>query len=161
MRLVTCKFFCQDNYSKCYYLLQSLHGTADKHRGISKLMQEIRKKFYSPSIATYVRNWFRECEMWTKKLNIYTGTLSELIDILEGDLGKKDLMQFDLITELPPTGCYGIFITATDVFSKYAFVYPVSFPRAVETAKVNSNIMISYPYLPTLIKADKGSALSS
>ena len=33
-------------------LLQSLHGTAGKHPGISKTMQEIRQKYYSSSIAT-------------------------------------------------------------------------------------------------------------
>ena len=38
-------------------LLQSLHGTARKHPGISKIKQETRLKYYFPSIATYVRNW--------------------------------------------------------------------------------------------------------
>ena len=33
-------------------LLQSLHGTTGKHLGISEIMQEIRKKYYFPSIAT-------------------------------------------------------------------------------------------------------------
>ena len=44
-------------------LLQSLHGTAGKHPGISKMMQEIRQKNYFPSIAPYVRNWVRDCEI--------------------------------------------------------------------------------------------------
>ena len=44
-------------------LLQSLHGTAGKHPGISKMMQEIRQKYYFPSIATYVRSWVRDCEI--------------------------------------------------------------------------------------------------
>ena len=35
-------------------LLKSLHGTAGKHPGISKKMQEIREKYYFPSIATYL-----------------------------------------------------------------------------------------------------------
>ena len=43
-------------------LLQSLHGTAGKHPGISKMMQEIRQKYCFPSIATYVRNWVHDCE---------------------------------------------------------------------------------------------------
>ena len=43
-------------------LLQSLHGTAAKHPGISKMMQDIRQKYYFPSIATYVRNWVRDCK---------------------------------------------------------------------------------------------------
>ena len=49
-------------------LLQSLHGTAGKHPGISKMMQEIRQKYYFPSIATYVRNCVRDCEI-TFKIN--------------------------------------------------------------------------------------------
>ena len=44
-------------------LLQSLHGTAGKHPGTSKMMQEIRQKYYFPSIATYVINWVRDCEI--------------------------------------------------------------------------------------------------
>ena len=44
-------------------LLQSLHGTAGKHPGFSKMMQEIRQKYYFPSIATLVRNWVRDCEI--------------------------------------------------------------------------------------------------
>ena len=44
-------------------LLQSLHGTAGKHPGISKMMQEIRRKYYLPSIATCVRNWVRDSEI--------------------------------------------------------------------------------------------------
>ena len=44
-------------------LLQSLHGTAGELTGISKMMQEIRQKYYFPSIAIYVRNWVRGCEI--------------------------------------------------------------------------------------------------
>ena len=39
-------------------LLQSLHGLAGKHPGFSKMMQEIRQKYYFPSIATYVKTGF-------------------------------------------------------------------------------------------------------
>ena len=44
-------------------LIQSLHGTAGKHRRISKMMQEIRQKYYFPSIPPYVRNCARDCEI--------------------------------------------------------------------------------------------------
>ena len=53
-------------------LLQSLHGTAGKHPEISKMMQEIRQKYYFPSIATYVRNWFRDCEICIQDKRINT-----------------------------------------------------------------------------------------
>ena len=44
-------------------LPQSLHGTAGKHPRISQMMQEIWQKYYFPSIATYVRDWVRDCEI--------------------------------------------------------------------------------------------------
>ena len=86
-------------------LLQPLHGTAGKHPGISKMMQEIREKYYFPSRATYVRNLVRDCELCIqdKRINI-TRITPEMIHIPEWDLGPKDLMQTDLLPELPPRG---------------------------------------------------------
>ena len=138
-------------------LLQSLHGTAGKHPGISKLMQEICQKYYFLSIATYVRNWVRDCEtcIQDKRIN-NTRITPELIHIPEWDLGPEDLKQFDFLPELPPSGGYENIITAKDVFSRYAFVYPVSNPTAVNTAKVIIDIMTRHAYLTTLIITDKG-----
>ena len=111
-------------------LMQSLHRTAGKHPGISKLMQEIRKKYYFLSIGTYVRNWVRDCEICIQdKRTNNTRMTPELIHIPEWDFGPEDLMQIDLLPELPPSGGYEHIITAMDVFSSYAFAYPVSNPR--------------------------------
>ena len=142
-------------------LLQSLHGTAGKHPGISKMMQEIRQKYYFPSIATYVRNWVRDCEkcIQDKRIN-NTRITPELIQIPEWDLRPEDLMQIDLLPELPPSGGYENIITAIDVFSRYTFAYPVSNPTAVNTAKVIID-MTRHAYLPTLIITDKGSVFVS
>ena len=38
-------------------LLQSLHGTAHKHPGISKMLQEIRQRYYCPSMAKHAKKW--------------------------------------------------------------------------------------------------------
>ena len=143
-------------------LLQSLHGTAGKHPGISKMMQEIRQKYYFPSIAPYVRNWVRDCEICIhdKRIN-NTRITPELIHIPEWDLGPEDLMQIDILPELPPSGGYENIITAIDVFSRYAFAYPVSNPTAVNTAKVIIDIMTRHAYLPTLIITDKGGVFVS
>ena len=37
-------------------LLQSLHGTANKHPGVSKMLHEIRQKYYYPGVAKSVKN---------------------------------------------------------------------------------------------------------
>ena len=57
-------------------LLQSLQGTVSKHPGISKTMQEIRKKYYIPSIAFYVRNWVRDCEIYIQDKRINNTTIT-------------------------------------------------------------------------------------
>ena len=70
-------------------------------------------------------------------------------------------MQIDFLPELPPSGGYEIIITAIDVFSRYAFAYPVSNPTAVNTAKVIIDTMTRHAYLPTLIITDEGSVFVS
>ena len=60
-------------------------------------------------------------------------------------------MQIDLLPELLPSGGFENIITAIDVFSRYAFAYPVSNPTAVNTTKVIIDIMARHAYLPTLI----------
>ena len=122
-------------------LQQSLHGTAGKHPGISKMMQEVRQKYYFLSIATYVKNWVRDCEICIQDKRINNTRITpELIHIPEWDLGPEDLMKIDILPDLAPSGCYEIIITAIDVFSRYAFVYPVFNPTAVKTAKVTIDI---------------------
>ena len=111
-------------------LPQSLHGTAGKHPSISKMMREIRQKYYFPSIATYVRNCVRHCEIsiQDKRIN-NTRITPKSIQILECDVGPEDLMQIDLLPELPPSGGFENIIRAIYVFSRYASAYPVSNPR--------------------------------
>ena len=38
-------------------LLQAIHGTAHRHPGIPKMLQEIRQKYYYPGIAKHVKKW--------------------------------------------------------------------------------------------------------
>ena len=143
-------------------LLQSLHGTAGKDQGTSKMMQEFRQKYYFPSIATYLRNWVRDFEICLEDKRINNSRLTpELIHIPEWDLRPEDFMQIDLLPELPPSEGYKNIITAIDVFSRYVFPYPLSNPTAVSKTKVIIDIKTRHAYLPTLIITDKGSVFVS
>ena len=120
------------------------------------MMHEIRQKKYFTSTATYVRNWVRDCEICIQDKRIKnTRNTPELIHIPEWDLRPEDLMQIDLLPELPPIRGYENIITAIDVFSRYAFAYPVSYPTSVNTANVVLDIMTRHTSLPTLIITDK------
>ena len=70
-------------------------------------------------------------------------------------------MQVNILPDLPPSGRYENIKKAIKVSSRYAFAFPVSNPKAVNTAKVIVNIMTGPAYLPTLIKIGKGSVFAS
>ena len=43
-------------------LLQSLHGTAQRHPGISNMLPEIRRKYYYHKKAKHVKKWVEGCQ---------------------------------------------------------------------------------------------------
>ena len=108
-------------------LLESLHGKANKHPGTSKMLIEIRQKYYYPGIAKIVKKWVQGCETCIKDKRIPNASITpELLNLPEWDLGPEDAMQIDLLPKLPPSGRYENIITAMDVFSRYLFAYPVT-----------------------------------
>ena len=70
-------------------------------------------------------------------------------------------MEIDLWPELPVSGGYENVFTAIDVFSRYAFAYPVANPTAVRTVKGVIDIMTRHAYVPTFIIIDERSVFLS
>ena len=69
-------------------LLESLHGKANKHPGISKMFIEIRQKYYYPGIAKIVKKWRQGCETCIKDKRIPNASITpELLNLPEWDLG--------------------------------------------------------------------------
>ena len=100
-------------------LLNSLHAEAAKHCGISKMMQEIRRKHYFPSNANHVREWVQQCQFCVQDKRFDNSQFTtKVISIPEWYLAPEDVMHIDLLRELPPSGGYENIITAIDVFSR-------------------------------------------
>ena len=143
-------------------LLQSLHGTANKHPGSSKMLHEIRQKYYYPGVAKIVKKWVQGCEICIKDKQIANASITpEILSLPDWDLGPEDALQIDLLPNLPPSGGYENIITALDVFSRYLFAYPVTDASAISTAKVLIDIMTRHTYLPTTPITEKGTAFTS
>ena len=143
-------------------LLQAIHGPAHRHPGISKMLQEIRQKYYYPGIAKYVKKWVEGCETCARDKRVPNNTITpELLNLPEWDLGPEDAMQIDLLPNLPTSGGYQTVMTAIDVFSRYLFAYPLIEATATNVAKVIIDIMTKHSYLPTTLITDKGSAFTS
>ena len=143
-------------------LLHALHGTAHKHPCISKMLQDIRQKYYYPGIAKHVKKWVERCETCARDKRVPNKTITpELLTLPEWDLGPEDTMQIDLLSNLPTSGGFQTVMTAIDVFSRYLFAYPLVEATASNTAKVLIDIMTKHTYLPTTLITDKGTAFTS
>ena len=143
-------------------LLHAIHGTAHRHPGISKMLQDIRQKYYYPGIAKHVKKWVEGCEICAKDKRVPNTVITpELLNLPEWDLGPEDAMQIDLLPILPTSGGYQTVMTAIVVFSRYLFAYPLNEATAANVAKVIIDIMTKRSYLPTTLITDKGSAFTS
>ena len=143
-------------------LLQSLHGTAHRHPGISKMLQEIRQRYYYPSMGKHVKKWVEGCEQCARDKRVPNATITpELLNLPEWDLGPEDAMQIDLLPNLLPSGGYENVLTAIDVFSRYLFAYPLTDASAINVTQALIDIMTKHSYLPTTLITDKGTAFTS
>ena len=143
-------------------LLQAIHGTAHRHPGISKMLQEIRQNYYYPGMAKHVKKWVEGCETCARDKRVPNNTITpELLNLPEWDLGPEDAMQIGLLPNLPTSGNYQTVMTVIEVFSKYLFAYPLIEATATNVAKVRIDIMTKHSYLPTTLITDKGSAFTS
>ena len=85
-------------------MIQSVHGTAHWHPGISKVLQEIRQKYYYPSILKFVKKRLERCHQCAKDKKAPNAAITpEILDLPERDLGPEDAMQIDLFPNLPPS----------------------------------------------------------
>ena len=143
-------------------LLQALHGHNSNHPGITKMIQETRQKYYYPCMAKYIKKWVSNCQICIQTKRINNDLLrTELLNCPEWDLGPEDILQMDILPNLPPSGGYDHIITAIDVFSRYLFAYPATRITATAVSKVIIDILCKHTYLPTTIITDLGTQFNA
>ena len=143
-------------------LLQALHGHNSNHPGITKTIQEVRQKYYYPCVAKYIKKWVTNCQTCIQTKRINNDLLRiELLKCPEWDLGPEDILQMDILPNLPPSGGYNHIITAIDVFSRYLFAYPVTRITATSVARLIMDILCKHTYLPTTLITDLGTQFNA
>ena len=126
------------------------------------MIQEARQKYYYPCMAKYIKKWVSNCQICIQTKRINNDLLrTELLNCPEWDLGPEDILQMDILPNLPPSGGYDHIITAIDVFSKYLFAYPVTRITATAVSRVIMDILCKHTYLPTTIITDLGTQFNA
>ena len=106
------------------------------------MLQEIRQRYYYPSMAKHVQKWVEGCEQCARDKRVPNATITpELLNLPERDLGPEDAMQIDLLPNLPPSGGYENLLKAIDVFSRYLFAFALT--------DASSIVVVEIPILAT------------
>ena len=139
-------------------LLKTMHGTSGKHPGITKMIQQCRAKYYYPDIANHIKQWVTNCQDCIKHKRINTRLIRpKMINPNEFSLGPEDILEIDILPNLPSSAGYQHIVTMIDVFSRYLFAYPVQNMSARTVGRCILDVMTRHAYLPTRIISDKGS----
>ena len=143
-------------------LLKAIHGQMGKHPGITKMIQECRSKYYYPGLAKKIRQWVMQCEECIKYKRINNSQIRpKMINNTEHVLGPEDILEIDILPNLPNSAGYQNIVTMIDVFSRYLFAYPTQNVTAKTIGRCIVDVMTRHAYLPTLILSDKGSQFRS
>ena len=148
-------------------LLKAIHGQMGKHPGITKMIQECRSKYYYPGLPKKIRQWVMQCEDCIKYTRINSSQIRpKMINNTEHVLGPEDILEIDILANLPNSAEYQNIVTMIDVFSRYLFAYRwIRYPTQNSTARTIGrcilDVMTRHAYLPTLILSDKGSQFRS
>ena len=80
-----------------------------------------------------------------------------MINNTEHVLGPEDILEIDILPNLPSSAGYQNIVTRIDVFSRYLFAYPTQNATARTIRRCIVDVMTRYAYLPTLIFSDNNS----
>ena len=143
-------------------LLTAIHGQMGKHPGITKMIRECRSTYYYPGLAKRIKQWVMQCEDCIKYKRINnTQIRPKMINNTEQVLGPEDILEIDILPNLPNSTGYQNIVTMIDVFSRYLFAYPTQNVTAKTIGRCIVDVMTRHAYLPTLILSDKGSQFRS
>ena len=143
-------------------LLKAIHGQTEKHPGITKMIQECRSKYYYPGLAKRIKQWVTQCEECIKYKRINNNQIRpKMINNTEHVLGPEDILEIDILPNLPNSAGYQNIVTMIDVFSRYLFAYPTQDATAKTIGRCIVDVMTRHAYLPMLILTDKGSQFRS
>ena len=106
----------------------------------------------SPNLAEKVQKFVNNCQDCIKAKPIKPISVTPPLEpIIDPCNGPEDVLEIDLVGELPRSNGYSHILTACDYFSRYLFAIPIRKP----------DIFTKHACVPMHIITDKGSAFTS
>ena len=132
------------------------------HPGVSKMLIELRKRYYVPYLTVHVQHYASNCLHCIKTKPVNVRSLKPpLENIYDTCNGPKVLLEIDLVGEFPKSNGFTHVLTACDYLSRYLFAIAV---KKLDTKSVVLDLIQIFTQHACVIKTiltDKGSAFTS
>ena len=144
-------------------IIRTVHGDPMQgHPGATKMLVELRKRYYIPNLSEHVSNFVSNCTDCLKAKPVNPKRLTPPLEkIYDPCNGPEDILEIDLVGELPCSNGYTHLLTACDYFSRYLFAIPIRKPDTKSVVSALLQIFTRHAYVPKTIITDKGTAFTA
>ena len=134
-------------------IIRSLHSNpVQGHPSSKKMLHELRKRYYSPSLAEKTQKILGSCETCMRSKSTNESKIRPpLQKIYDPCNGPTDLLEVDIVGPLPASNGFIHILTAIDVFSRYLFAVPLRKP----VVNALLSVFAKHAYVLTRILTDK------
>ena len=142
-------------------IIRTMHGDPMQgHPGASKMLGELRKRYYITNLAEKVQKFVNNWQECIKANPINPSSVTPPLEPISDPCnGPEDILEIDLVGELPRSNGYSHILTACDYFPRYLFAIPIrNDTKSIVEALLD--IFTNHPYVPKHIINDKGSAFT-
>ena len=131
------------------------------HIGISKTIQEFRRRFYFPGFTEHLIDFIKNCLTCLQLMILPASSLKPPLQQMSSlHSFPGDMLQIDLVGTFN-SPIYKYVLSGIDVFTKYLFAVPLTNGSTDTTARELVRIFFNHSYLPTTIVSDLGSTFVS
>ena len=144
-------------------IIRTMHGDPMQgHPGATKMFVELRKRYYIPNLSEHVSKFVSNCTDCLKAKPVNPKRLIPPLEkIYDPCNDPEDILEIDLVGELPCSNGYTHILTACDYFSRYLFAIPIHKPDTKSVVNALLQIFTRHAYVPKTIITDKGTAFTS
>ena len=144
-------------------IIRTMHGDPMQgHPGASKMLGELRKRYYIPNLTGKIQIFVNNCQECIKAKPAKPNTLIPPLEpIYDPCNGPEVVLEIDLVGELPRSNGYSHILMACDYFSRYLFAIPIRKPDTKSVVESLLDIFTKHAYVPKHIITDKGSVFTS
>ena len=126
------------------------------------MLHELRKRYYSPNLSELVLHYVSNCQDCIRSKPIRKAEITPPFQqIYDPCNGQEDILEIDLVGELPPSNGFTHILTACDYFSRYLFAIPIRKPDTKSVVEALMQIFTQHSYVPKTILTDKGTTFTS